>query len=142
MPRAITSASRQSRWPGVYTWSRSRSGGAEAARRARRVFTGRGCGRKIQLRLSLGSSPGALTVKVRIRLGSAIARLARAPVIVLELPDDATIEDVYDVLATGDPRLGPALRCALPVLQGSHVERAQALAHGDEVALLTPVSGG
>jgi molybdopterin converting factor small subunit len=81
-------------------------------------------------------------VKVRIRLGSGIARLARAPVIMLELPDDATIEDVYDVLATGNPGLAPALRCALPVLQGAHVERAQTLTHGDEVALLAPVSGG
>jgi molybdopterin converting factor small subunit len=63
-------------------------------------------------------------------------------VLVLELPDGATVEDLYDRLARSQPDLAPALRSALPVVQGAHVERGQALAHGDEVALLTPVSGG
>jgi molybdopterin converting factor small subunit len=81
-------------------------------------------------------------VEVRIRLGNGIARLAPAPVMMLELPDGATVEDVYDLLATSNPDLAPALGSALPVLRGAHVERGQALTHGDEVALLTPVSGG
>jgi molybdopterin converting factor small subunit len=58
--------------------------------------------------------PGALIVEVRIRLGSGIARLAPAPMFVVELP----------------------------VVRGAHVGLEQALAHGDEVALLVPVSGG
>jgi molybdopterin converting factor small subunit len=81
-------------------------------------------------------------VEVRIRLGSGIARLAPAPVFALELPEDATVQDVYDLLGARNPDLAPALRCALPVVQGSHVEREQALMPGDEVALLVPVSGG
>ncbi len=81
-------------------------------------------------------------MKVRIRLGSAIARLAPAPSMSLELPDGATVDDLYARLADSHPELAPALRSALPVVAGAHVERDRALAHGDEVALLSPVAGG
>lgn len=81
-------------------------------------------------------------MEVRIRLGSGIARLAPAPLFVLELPDGATIEDLYRRLRNSHPDLGPALRSALPVVRGAHVGLEQVLAHGDEVALLVPVSGG
>jgi molybdopterin converting factor small subunit len=81
-------------------------------------------------------------VEVRIRLGSGIARLAPGPMLRLELPDGATVDDLYERLAAGHPELAPALGSALPLLGGVHVERSQALAHGDEVALLTPVAGG
>ncbi len=60
----------------------------------------------------------------------------------LELPAGATVDDVYDCLAAGHPELAPALRSALPVVRGVHVERERQLAHGDEVALLAPVAGG
>jgi molybdopterin converting factor small subunit len=79
---------------------------------------------------------------VRIRLGSSLARLAPAPLLTLELPDGATVEDLYDSLATRAPDLAPALASALAVLEGEHVERGSALANGQEVALLTPVAGG
>ena len=81
-------------------------------------------------------------MEVRIRLGSAIARLAPAPSMSLELPDGATVDDLYARLADGHPELAPALRSALPLLGGAHVQRDRALAPGDEVALLTPVAGG
>jgi molybdopterin converting factor small subunit len=60
----------------------------------------------------------------------------------LELPDGATVDDLYDRLAATHPEIAPALVSALPLVAGSHVLRGQVLAHGDEVALLTPVSGG
>ena len=81
-------------------------------------------------------------MEVRIRLGSGIARFAPSPLLSVELPDGATVDDLYDRLARSHPELGPALRSALPVVQGAHVERARPLAHGDEVALLGPVAGG
>ena len=56
---------------------------------------------------------------VRIRLGSNLARLAPAPMLRLELPDDATVEDLYDRLASSAPELGPALASALPVVDGA-----------------------
>jgi molybdopterin synthase catalytic subunit len=79
---------------------------------------------------------------VRIRLGSSLARFAPAPLIKLELPDGATVEDLYDCLSTGTPELAPALASALPVLDGVHVERSRILSPGEEIALLTPVAGG
>ena len=79
---------------------------------------------------------------VRIRLGSSLARLAPAPVLRVEVPSGATVEDLYERLASSTPELAPALRSALPVLQGQHVGRDRALAPDDEVALLTPVAGG
>jgi molybdopterin converting factor small subunit len=81
-------------------------------------------------------------VEVRIRLGSGIARLAPAPVLTLQLPTGATVEDLCARLATGNPELAPALRSALPIVGGTHVPREQTLANGDEVALLSPVAGG
>jgi molybdopterin converting factor small subunit len=59
-----------------------------------------------------------------------------------ELPNGATVEDLYDLLASTTPELGPALSSALPVVAGEHVERERALSHGEEVALLIPVAGG
>ena len=79
---------------------------------------------------------------VRIRLGSSLARFAPGPLLKLELPDGATIEDVYDSLAGATPDLAPALASALPVLGGEHVERSRVLTGGQEIALLIPVAGG
>lgn len=81
-------------------------------------------------------------MKVRIRLGSAIARLAPSPTMSIELPDGATVADLYERLGATHPEIAPALGSALALVGGAHVQRGQALANGDEVALLTPVSGG
>jgi molybdopterin converting factor small subunit len=81
-------------------------------------------------------------VKVRIRLGSGIARFAPAPLLSVELSDGATVDELYERLAASHPELAPALHSALPVIAGAHVERTRTLAHGDEVALLVPVAGG
>jgi molybdopterin converting factor small subunit len=79
---------------------------------------------------------------VRIRLGSSLARLAPAPVLSLELPDGATVDDLYHRLASRTPELAPALATALPLMDGEHVERGRRLTGGKEIALLTPVAGG
>jgi molybdopterin converting factor small subunit len=81
-------------------------------------------------------------VQVRIRLGSGIARLAPSPLLTLELPEGATLDELYESLGASHPELAPALRSALAVVGGSQVERRRPLRHGDEVALLLPVSGG
>jgi molybdopterin converting factor small subunit len=81
-------------------------------------------------------------VEVRIRLGTDLARLAPSPLLSVDLADGATIDDLYERLAGGNPQLAPALRSALPVVRGAHADRHQPLTHGDEVALLMPVSGG
>jgi molybdopterin converting factor small subunit len=81
-------------------------------------------------------------LEVRIRLGSGLARLAPAPLFTVELADGVTVAEVCEWLSLTYPQLAPALRSALPVVRGAHVEQRRALQHGDEVALLAPVSGG
>jgi molybdopterin converting factor small subunit len=81
-------------------------------------------------------------MEVRIRLGTGIARFASAPVLTLELPSGATVNDVYERLASRNPELASALQSAVPIIGGVHVERGQTLARGEEVALLAPMSGG
>lgn len=79
---------------------------------------------------------------VRVRLGSGIAALARAPVVALELDDGATVADACARLAADQPRLAAALGGALPVIAGAHAERERPLRGGEELSLLMPVSGG
>lgn len=81
-------------------------------------------------------------IHVRVRLGAGLARLASAPLLSLDLPDDATVADALAELGTARPELAGALRSALPVVRGEHAARERALAPGDEVALLMPISGG
>jgi molybdopterin converting factor small subunit len=81
-------------------------------------------------------------VLVRVRLGAGLSRLAAAPLLTLDLADGATVEDLYARLGDAQPELGPALRAALPVVAGEHVERDRRLADRQEIALLLPVSGG
>lgn len=81
-------------------------------------------------------------MQVRIRLGAGIAPLAPAPVLTLEVPSATTVAELCQRLADDNPELGRALSRALPIVGGVHADRSQALAPGDEVALLTAVSGG
>jgi len=81
-------------------------------------------------------------VRVDIRLSAALAKLTSAPKLSVELPDAATVEDLYTHLAAIEPELAPALRSALPIVAGEHVRRTQPLGHGVEIALLLPISGG
>ena len=81
-------------------------------------------------------------MEIRIRLGAGIARLASTPLLTVELPDGATVDALYERLGEDHPDLAPVLRSALPVIGARHAEPTQALAHGEEVALLIPVAGG
>jgi molybdopterin converting factor small subunit len=81
-------------------------------------------------------------VRIRVRLGAGLSRFAEAPLLSVDLAEGASVEELLAALGREQPALEPALRSALPVLDGAHVERAQPLQAGDEVALLIPVAGG
>jgi MoaE-MoaD fusion protein len=81
-------------------------------------------------------------MRVRVRLGAGLSRFADAPLLSLELHEGASVDDLLTALGADQPALAPALRSALPVLAGEHVEREQRLSANDEVALLIPVAGG
>lgn len=79
---------------------------------------------------------------VRVRLGAGLARLSAAPLKSVQISEGATVGDLFARLAEDEPDLAPALRSVLPVVAGEHVTRDRRLEHGQEVALLLPVSGG
>jgi molybdopterin converting factor small subunit len=81
-------------------------------------------------------------MRIRVRLGAGLSRFADAPLLSLELAEGASVDDLLAALGTEQPAVAPALVSALPVLAGTHVERAQPLQAGDEVALLIPIAGG
>lgn len=81
-------------------------------------------------------------MQVRVRLGAGLTRLASSPLLSVELPEGATVADLYERVSTEQPGLAPALRSVLPVVAGEHVSRDRRLEHGQLVALLLPVSGG
>jgi molybdopterin converting factor small subunit len=83
-------------------------------------------------------------VQVRVRLGTGLIRFSstRAPALTVELDDGATVDDLLASLRVSEPELAPALRSALPMIDGAHAERRRRLEDREEVALLLPVSGG
>jgi molybdopterin synthase catalytic subunit len=74
-------------------------------------------------------------MRVTVRLFAGLRE--RAGVSRLELEDVATVDDVWPRLGLGDEL--PGLMVAV---NREYVERGHALADGDEVALIPPVSGG
>ena len=76
-------------------------------------------------------------MRVSVRLFAALREQAGTGERRLELPDDATVGDVWPWLDLGKEPSG-----LLYALNKAYVERATALADGDEVALIPPVSGG
>jgi molybdopterin converting factor small subunit len=81
-------------------------------------------------------------VRVRVRLGAGLSRFAEAPLLSIDLAEEASVDDLLAALGTQQPSLEPALPSVLPVVAGTHVERDRRLHPGDEVALLIPVAGG
>ena len=83
-------------------------------------------------------------VQVRVRLGTGLTRFSRtrAPALTVDLDDGATVDDLFARLRDTEPDLAPALRSALPMIDGAHAERRRRLEDREEVALLLPVSGG
>jgi molybdopterin converting factor small subunit len=81
-------------------------------------------------------------MRVGVRLGGALVRLVESPLLAVQLEEGATLDDLYSELGDAHPDLDAAMRSALPVLRGTHIEKSHVLAHGDEVALLPPAAGG
>jgi molybdopterin synthase catalytic subunit len=87
--------------------------------------------------------PGAPTagyargVKVAVKLFAALRERAGTRERELELADDAAVEDVWPALGLGDEPAG-----LVYAVNRAYVDRSHALADGDEIALIPPVSGG
>jgi molybdopterin synthase catalytic subunit len=76
-------------------------------------------------------------VRVAVKLFAALREQAGARERDLELADGASVADVWPALELGDEPAG-----LVYAVNRTYVERGAALADGDEVALIPPVSGG
>jgi molybdopterin synthase catalytic subunit len=76
-------------------------------------------------------------VQVRIRLFAGLRERAGTGSRALDLPDGATLSDVWQRLELGEEPPG-----LLYAVNKQYADGASALADGDEVALIPPVSGG
>ena len=74
---------------------------------------------------------------VAVRLFAGLRERAGARSRALDLPEGATVADVWPALGLGEEPPG-----LLYAVNRAYVERTRALAAGDEVALIPPVSGG
>jgi molybdopterin synthase catalytic subunit len=74
---------------------------------------------------------------VRVRLFAGLRERAGSGDLELELPEGAVVADVWPALGLGDEPSG-----LLFARNRTYAERTQALAEGDEVAVIPPVSGG
>ena len=77
-------------------------------------------------------------MKVVVRLFAALREQAGTGRVELELPADAHVSDIWSALALGGEE-PPSLAFAV---NREYASRERALAEGDEVALIPPVSGG
>lgn len=74
---------------------------------------------------------------VRVRLFAALRERAGSGSVDVDVPEGATVGDVWPTLGLGEEPAG-----ILYALNRSYVERTQGLVAGDEVAVIPPVSGG
>lgn len=76
-------------------------------------------------------------MQVRVRLFAALRERAGSGSVELQLPEGAALGDVWPALGLGDEPPG-----LLYAVNRAYADRATALASGDEVAVIPPVSGG
>jgi MoaE-MoaD fusion protein len=81
-------------------------------------------------------------VRVRVRLFAVQRELAGTRELALDLPAGATIEDAWRALVSRHPVLAPGRASVRFALNGVYAEPGDALADGDELAFIPPVSGG
>jgi MoaE-MoaD fusion protein len=81
-------------------------------------------------------------MRVRARLFAVQRELAGTRELALDLADAATIEDAWRALVERVPALAPGREFIRFARNGDYAEASTALADGDEVAFIPPVSGG
>ena len=81
-------------------------------------------------------------MRIDVRLGSGLSRLAGGPRLAIDVTEGATVGDVLVRVAHERPALAAGLPSALTVVRGTQVGNERVLDDGDELAVLTPVAGG
>jgi molybdopterin synthase catalytic subunit len=83
-----------------------------------------------------------VAIRVHAKLFARLREQAGIDGVEVELPSGVTVADVYEALRGKHSRLEPDRRLIRPALNRAFVEWGSAVADGDEVAFIPPVSGG
>lgn len=78
---------------------------------------------------------------IRVRFFASLRERLRTAEASRDVPSGATVEDLLALLRADFPELASLGRVSIAV-NAEYVDRGHALADGDEVALIPPVSGG
>jgi len=81
-------------------------------------------------------------MRIRVRLFASLREAAGRPELDLELPERATAEDAWRRLAESYPSLASRRTSLAASVNRRYAPFAQALAEGDELVFIPPVSGG
>ena len=81
-------------------------------------------------------------VRIRVRLFAIQRELAGTREVALDLPAGATVTDAWSGLVALHPALAPGRTSVRFARNGAYADETTALADGDEVAMIPPVSGG
>lgn len=81
-------------------------------------------------------------MRVTIRLFARLRDLAGAGELVRDVPDQATVQTVWNALTRDMPSLVEYERTMSVAVNAEYSRMAAAVHEGDEVAFLPPVSGG
>jgi molybdopterin synthase sulfur carrier subunit len=81
-------------------------------------------------------------IKVRAEFYSRLREIVDASVLVLSLPEKATVKDLFEELQKRYPQLRDFERSVLFGIGVEFVDRNHSLSDGDTVAVMPPVQGG
>lgn len=79
---------------------------------------------------------------ITVKLFAILREKTGAAELKLELPDRATVAQAVETLLLRWPELAPLMARAACAVNMTRIETTTVLNHGDELALLPPVSGG
>lgn len=81
-------------------------------------------------------------MEVMVRLSQDLARATGRSRLTVVLEESATVGDLINRLSAHYPASASQISAAVPVIAGQHTGKDSPLVAGQEVSLLTPVSGG
>ena len=81
-------------------------------------------------------------MRVTVRLFARLRELAGAEELAIEVPDGASVGDVWECLAAGHPALSVHRGSVSAAVNAEFARMHARVGAGDEVAFLPPVSGG
>jgi molybdopterin converting factor small subunit len=81
-------------------------------------------------------------IKVRAEFYSRLKEIVDASVLVLSLPEKATVNDLFKQLQNSYPQLRDFEKSTLFGIDVDFVERNHELQDGDTIAIMPPVQGG